>query len=74
MLITSLPNLSPFRKIYSQICPPLLPNLSPFSGGKIKEDFEIEGQKEEAPNEVKININKEWIEGEIVNNSSKKQT
>lgn len=37
----------------------LLPNLSPFSGGKIKEDFEIEGQKEEAPNEVKININKE---------------
>lgn len=51
-----------------------LPNLSPFSGGKIKEDFEIEGQKEGAPNEVKININKEWIEGEIVNNSSKKQT
>mgnify|MGYP005857926979 CR=1 FL=1 len=59
MLITLLPNLSPFRKIYSQICPPLLPNLSPFSGGKTKKDFGIEGKKEKAPNEVKININKE---------------
>lgn len=37
----------------------LLPNLSPFSGGKIKKDFGIEGKKEESPNEVKININKE---------------
>lgn len=63
MLITSLPNLSPFRKLFTPKSVPfsenLLPNLSPFSGGKIKEDFEIEGKKEEAPNEVKININKE---------------
>lgn len=85
MLITSLPNLYTLGKLFTPKSvhnrTNLLPNVYTLTPkcvhnkrGNLFYSFRIWGFPQNSPNEVKNNINKEWNEDEIVNNSSKKQT